>query len=174
MAVDALLGCSDHLGLYRRTGSQAGDSTIYVSPAGNDAWSGTLAEPDAQKNDGPVATPEKARDLVRIMKSKQGDKPGPIYVYLRGGTYFLDRPLVLAPEDSGVQRGPIVWAAYENEHPILSGGRRITGWTKTTVNGREAWVAKMPDWPDQVAFRELWLDGKRLPRARWPKKGTLR
>ena len=59
--------------------------------------------------------------------------------------YFLSRPLVLAPEDSGTQQAPIVWSAYQDEHPTLSGGERITGWTKTTVNGREAWMAKIPE-----------------------------
>jgi hypothetical protein len=153
--------------------SRAGELAVYVSPSGNDAWSGTLAQPNAEKTDGPVATPGKARDLVRTRKSRQGGPAGPIRVYLRGGTYFLGQPLTLGPEDSGTQQAPIVWSAYQNERPVLSGGRRITGWTKTTVNGREAWTAKLSDGDGALVFRELWLDGKRLLRARWPHKGTL-
>ncbi|MCY2952614.1 MAG: right-handed parallel beta-helix repeat-containing protein [Planctomycetota bacterium] len=102
-------------------------------------------------------------------KAANGDS---IRIYLRGGTYFLNEPLVLTPADSGTEQAPVIWSAYQQEHPVLSGGRRIPGWTQTNINGREAWVAKLPD-GDGAAFRELWLDGKRLQRARWPKQGTL-
>ena len=37
----------------------------HVSPSGNDAWSGSLAEPNAGLTDGPVATLERARDAIR-------------------------------------------------------------------------------------------------------------
>jgi hypothetical protein len=37
----------------------------HVSPSGNDAWSGSLAEPNAGRTDGPVATLERARDAIR-------------------------------------------------------------------------------------------------------------
>ena len=39
--------------------------TRYVSPSGDDRWSGTLSEPNAARNDGPLATPRAARDSVR-------------------------------------------------------------------------------------------------------------
>ncbi len=39
--------------------------TRYVSPSGDDRWSGTLSEPNAARNDGPLATPRAARDAVR-------------------------------------------------------------------------------------------------------------
>ncbi|HOV76994.1 MAG TPA: hypothetical protein PLS24_03140, partial [Sedimentisphaerales bacterium] len=40
-------------------------TTIYVSPSGNDSWSGQIAQPNAQKTDGPVATLQRARDILR-------------------------------------------------------------------------------------------------------------
>jgi len=40
-------------------------ATLYVSPSGDDAWSGTCPEPRADGRDGPLATLEKARDLLR-------------------------------------------------------------------------------------------------------------
>jgi len=154
-------------------GVEAGGSAIYVSPSGNDAWSGSMPEPNTQKSDGPLATPQKARDVARGLKSRLGEKTASIQIHLRGGVYFLSGPLTLAPEDSGTQQAPMVWSAYEDEHPTLSGGRRITGWSKTAVNGREAWVAKVPEKSGPAVFREMWLEGKRLTRARWPKQGTL-
>ena len=38
---------------------------FYVATDGNDAWSGTLASPNAAKTDGPFATLQRARDAVR-------------------------------------------------------------------------------------------------------------
>lgn len=151
----------------------ARETTIYVSPTGNDAWTGNLPQRNARKADGPVKTLEKARDLVRAAKGRQGDNPEPIHVELRGGAYFLNQPLVLRPEDSGTEKAPIVWSAYGKERPTLSGGWRVAGWTKTVVNGNKAWVAQIPPNSGPTLFRELWLDGKRLSRARWPKHGTL-
>lgn len=34
--------------------------TLYVSPAGQDSWSGKLAEPNATRSDGPLAPPSNA------------------------------------------------------------------------------------------------------------------
>ena len=40
-------------------------TTLYVSPIGNDAWSGLLYEPNADSSDGPFATICAARDALR-------------------------------------------------------------------------------------------------------------
>ncbi|MGC8642797.1 MAG: hypothetical protein ACP5XB_23300 [Isosphaeraceae bacterium] len=145
--------------------------TIYVAPGGNDAWSGKLPAPSADRSDGPVATPEKARDLVRALLAKSADKP--IHVELRGGTYFLDGALTLTPADSGTEKAPVIWSAYQGEHPVVSGGVRVTGWKRTKVNGQDAWVGKLPGGAKAPLVRELWLDGVRLTRSRWPKHGTF-
>lgn len=95
---------------------------IYVSPTGNDAWSGALDAPNKAKTDGPVATPARAQELAR----QQGTKS----VTLRGGTYFLAQPLVMGPEDSGTR-----WQAYGKETVTLSGGLPIrTPWK--TADGK--------------------------------------
>ena len=41
--------------------------TVYVSPTGNDSWSGTLSAPNKAGTDGPVASLERARDVARTM-----------------------------------------------------------------------------------------------------------
>jgi len=43
---------------------------FFVSPKGNDSWTGTLAEPNAAKTDGPFATLDRAKKAVRELKSK--------------------------------------------------------------------------------------------------------
>ena len=150
----------------------AKEPAIFVSPMGNDAWSGEILDPNQQRNDGPVATPQRARDLIRAIKRQRPATAGAIHIYLRGGDYFLSEPLVLTPDDSGSEQTPVIWSAYENEHPILSGGTRLAGWIRATMNGIEAWTVKLPA-DAQPMIRELWLDGRRLSRCRLPKHGTF-
>ena len=42
--------------LLRPAPVKAEETTIYVSPSGNDAWAGNLPQGNMQKTDGPVAT----------------------------------------------------------------------------------------------------------------------
>jgi len=149
--------------------ARAAERAIFLSPSGNDAWSGMLPAPNAEKSDGPVASPQRARELVCAFKARQEGSVGPVHVYLRGGTYFLSEPLVLTPADSGTKEAPVIWCAYQKEHPVFSGGQRLTGWTRTRLNGQDVWLTKLPG----GSFRELWIDGKRAVRSRWPKQGTL-
>jgi len=105
---------------------------LYVVTNGNDAWSGRLAEPNAEKTDGPFATLGRARDEIRKMKAVGGTHASPlpaggVTVLVRGGTYCLKEPLVLEPADSGTEKGAITYAAYQGEKVTLKGSRAITG-----------------------------------------------
>ena len=60
----------------------AQEMTLYVSPAGNDAWSGRLSEPNGEGTDGPVATIQKARDLARAAKEADGGLKAPVKILL--------------------------------------------------------------------------------------------
>jgi parallel beta-helix repeat protein len=144
---------------------------IYVSPEGNDAWSGRLAAPNAARSDGPLATPAAARDAVRKLRAG-GNPAGPVSVQLRGGTYYLAEPLVLGPEDSGTAAAPLVIEAYPGEQAVLSAGRRITG-LKKGEGGR--WTADLPEVREgKWAFRQLFVGGEPRPRTRLPKEGFFR
>ncbi|MDB5174861.1 MAG: hypothetical protein JWN51_3634, partial [Phycisphaerales bacterium] len=146
--------------------------TLYIAPDGNDAWTGALPAPNAQRTDGPLATPLHARDVARAARAK--DPAQAVTISLRSGTYFLEEPLALGPQDSGTAQAQTVWSAFPNESPVLSAGRPITGWQKTQLNGREVWAAKLsPALQNAPPFRELWVNGARAQRARWPKRGTL-
>jgi len=65
----------------------AGEAGFYISPAGNDGWSGRLARPNATSTDGPFATLERARDAVRELKARGGLPATGVTVELNGGTY---------------------------------------------------------------------------------------
>ena len=159
----------------RKQGSDV-EHVFYVAPNGNDAWSGKLPSPNRAKTDGPLATLQRARDVLRERKRQQsGVLDQPVTVFVRGGMYFLTEPLVFTAEDSGTAECPITFAAYRRETPVVSGGRPIIGWKPVTVHGKSLWAAELPDvragaW----YFRQLWVDGQRRVRARHPNKGYLR
>lgn len=98
--------------------AQKAEPAFWVSTRGNDAWSGKLAEPNAEKTDGPFRTLEKARDAVRTLP-KEG---APKTVVVRGGTYELSQPFVLGAEDCDVR-----WVGADREFPRLLGGRVLSG-----------------------------------------------
>ena len=104
---------------------------FYVSPKGSDNWSGTLAEPDAKRTDGPFATLKHARDAVRNLKT---NKSQDILVLVREGTYQLKETIVFGLEDSGSGNSTITYAAYPGEKPVFSSGQEITGWKKVTAD----------------------------------------
>lgn len=143
----------------------AEETTFYVSPDGNDGWSGTLAEPSSAGTDGPFATLGQTRDAIRHLQT-QGPLTGPVTVYIRGGLYALSEPLVFTPEDSGTPTTPIIYAAYPGETPRISGGRAITGWQR----GRgKRWTCTVPGVREgKWYFRQLFVNGQRRQRARTP------
>ena len=100
---------------------------FYVSVAGSDDWSGTLAQPNVQRSDGPFATLRHARDAVRELKK---GKATDILVLIREGTYLFTETVVFRLEDSGAGDATITYAAYPGEQPVFSSGREITGWQK--------------------------------------------
>ena len=140
----------------RLTAAEEKGMAFYVAPGGNDAWSGKLAAPNAEKTDGPFATLGRARDAVNQLKHAQGGAlKQPVTVLLRGGTYFLAEPVEFLPRDSGSEDCPVTYAAYEGETPLLSGGQAITGWKQG--NGG-VWSVELPDVKaGKWLFRQLFV-----------------
>ncbi|BAY12871.1 right-handed parallel beta-helix repeat-containing protein [Calothrix sp. NIES-2098] len=150
-------------------------TTFYVAPDGNDAWTGKQANRNKTQTDGPFATLERARNAIRELKRQQGGiLKQPVTVFIRGGTYFLAQPLTFNSEDSGTQKCPIIYTAYQNEKPIISGGQRISGWQAVVINGNRLWMLEIPQVrQDKWFFRQLWVGNQRRTRARYPNKGYL-
>ena len=91
-------------------GTQA---VFYVSPTGSDSGSGTIGSP--------FRTIEKARDAVSAIN---GAMTGDIYVYLRGGNYYLTSTLIFNRKDSGTNGFRVIYTAYTGEIPVISGGKK--------------------------------------------------
>jgi len=149
----------------RRT---AASGIFFVATNGNDSWSGRKAISERNLTDGPFATLPRALQAVRDWKQKQSvAAPGSATIFVRGGLYFFDKPLIILPVDSD-----LTVAAFRGEKPVMSGGRRITHWKQATVDGRKLWVADVPEVREgKWLFREFWINGQRAVRARHPNKG---
>ena len=151
-----------------QTMAQIADSAMvfYIAPDGNDSWSGTQEIANSSGTDGPFATLQRARDEIRSLKRLQGGIQQPVTVLLRGGTYFLTEPLILKAEDSGTKDFPIIYRAYPEEQPIISGGQKITDWQQQG----NLWRANLPSVASgEWYFRILRIGQKWATRARYPK-----
>jgi len=142
--------------------SVASDAVIsYVSPTGDDSWSGRLAQPNADRTDGPRATLGAACRATRTLGTETSRR-----IVVQAGEYFLNEPVVLTEKDSG-----LTIEAATGADVTLYGGRKVTGWRK---DGPDFYAATLPgvkegDWD----FRALIVNGRYCPRARLPKTGRF-
>jgi Fibronectin type III domain len=130
----------------------AAAQTIYVSPTGNDHNPGTESHP--------FRTLQRARDWAR---SKNQTQTNDLTIFLEGGTYRLTEPLVLDARDSGNNGYNVIYAAAPGQHPVVSGGVRITGW-KLVDAGKNLWSAPAP--ANLKDTRQLYVNGVRAERTR--------
>jgi hypothetical protein len=115
---------------------------------------------------------------IRGLRS-QGQIPtnAPTTIILHNGTYPLSEPLQLQAAESGTEASPLIVEAAPGEHPVLSGGVQISGWSKSDKEIRglpsiargNVWVADAPKINGTVLnFRQLWINDKRAVWAREP------
>ncbi len=143
----------------------AGD--IYVSAGGNDSAAGTA--------DAPLKTIDaalrQAREWRRLGLSDM--TRGGISIIIRGGTYRLDSPIFIRPEDSGTPESPTVIRGEAGAETVISGGVSVTGWRKgcddprlpATVRGK-VWVADAPIRGNRIVYaRQMYADGRKALRA---------
>lgn len=135
-----LLGCSNDL--------QAAE--FFVSPLGNDAHRGTQAEP--------FATLSHAQQAARKAKGA-----GPVTVLVRQGTYYLPQALVFTPSDSGTKQSPVIYQAWREEKPIISGGQKLNLTWEPYRDG--IMKAKVPK---GLETDQLFVNGEQQILARYP------
>lgn len=124
--------------------------SFFVSPTGDDANPGNLAKP--------FATLAHAQSAVRANRSGES-----VTVYLRGGTYYLAEPLVFTAEDSGTTIAPVIWRAWQDEQPVISGGQRLNlKWGSYRDGIMKANV------PAGFSTDQLFVNGERQILARYP------
>jgi len=139
------------------TGHDRAQSSVelYVAQGGDDGNPGTKEKP--------LATLARAQEMVRGIERK---KETGITVWVREGTHSLRKPLVFEAGDSGTAECPVRFAAYPGEQVTLSGGRRLEcDWTPYKDG---IMMCSLPELKGKPAFTQLFVDGKRQTRARYP------
>ena len=134
------------------TASVRADISLWVSPAGPGFTSLASAITQVQRF---------RRDTTHADQ--------PVTITLHAGTYYLPEKLVIPPDV-----GPLTITAPINQSVVLTGGTKIEGWKTAMFNGHACWsadvlAARLRIWN----FRELWVNGKRATRARYPAQGYL-
>lgn len=129
---------------------QAAAREFFVSPVGDDAHPGSIAQP--------FATLYRAQQAVRSVAGRE-----PVTIFLRGGTYYLPETFVLTPDDSGTRESPVVYRAYGDEEATISGGARLDlKWEPYRDGIMKAKV------PARLSTDQLFVDGVRQHMARYP------
>ncbi|MFV0290130.1 MAG: right-handed parallel beta-helix repeat-containing protein [Mangrovibacterium sp.] len=140
---------------------------IWVSTSGSKLGDGSKEKPFASLN----LAVRKARELRRLHDVNIADG---VQIIIEQGTYFLDEPLQLRPEDSGTANSPTTIKAADGAHVVLSGGMKLGTWKKAPSNiiglPKEArgkiWVLDSPTVAGrQLDFRQLWINGNKAERA---------
>ena len=169
-------------------------NNLYVSPVGNDSWSGTLPAPNVQHSDGPFKTLTRARDAIRMMKQAGQLPDGGVTVCIRGGLYSLTKTFQLTAEDSGTHSAPIVYRAYKDEEVRLIGGVQIPGTVFQPVvdpailkridkaahgkvlqtDIKALGIANFGEVTTAGKRLELFFQNRSMTLARWPNKGFVK
>jgi hypothetical protein len=159
--------------------------TLHVSPKGADTAPGSAGAP--------LATLERARDLMREMREKTPELLSEgATVWVHGGTYERANPFTLEARDSGTALGMMAYRAAPGESPVLLGGRvlpieafqpvtddtvlkRLDPAARDAVRRADLRALGITDlgvFPDAFStppvVPELFFDGKRMTLARWP------
>ena len=157
---------------------------LYVAVDGSDTNPGTAKRP--------VATLEKARDLLRSRAAGGQGTRGAV-VHVRAGTYLRTALFKLDSQDSGVEGDRVIYRAEGTVR--LVGGRVVPGDAFRPVSD-PAVKARLPEaarehvveldlesldikhagpfpdlFQDNGGIVEFFIDGVRMPLARWPNEG---
>lgn len=167
---------------------------FYVSSQGREGATGTLEDP--------FGSLSAARDAVREFKENTGIPEGGITVNIRGGEYaLLEDSFTLEARDSGTDKSPVTWRAYEGEEVKLAGNMTVDGSKFQFVTDEEI-LNRLPEtvrdkvlvydlaaengltsfspipksgygWPSQASSMSVLVDGETQTLARYPNQGFL-
>ncbi len=129
---------------------------LYVSVEGSDKNNGSRNKP--------FRTIEKAQQIVWDLKE---DTREDITVHISSGVYLLSQPLKFNHKDGAGSGQRVTYSGDKSGETIISGGKMVKNWTKSARAG--LYEAKIP----QASFRQLYVNGSRAVRARFPNKGEF-
>lgn len=110
-----------------------------------------------------LVTPDGPGLAAAVAESRKLPAGQPKRLLLADGVHRVESCVILSEADSGLTIEPAPGA-----HPVLRGGRRITGWQAI---GDGLWAAPVPT--EAWDFRMLVVNGRRAERARLPATGRF-
>lgn len=161
---------------------------IYISPHGNDSWSGKIPKPNQSFTNGPFRSFERA--VAAIKSIKANTVLSSIDVIIRKGNYSIEKSIVLDSSIAGNKNAAITFKNYPGEEVHLMGGREIKGFTKVTdaqarlrlptIYSDSIYQVNLNDFGisdfGHITNRggpgmELYFNNQRMQLARWPNDG---
>lgn len=144
---------------------------IFVSPNGSDNASGL--SPNLNGSDGPFKTIQKAVNYVYDLRKT--DRNSKIVINLREGNHFISKPIILDKNFTSSKSAPVIFTAYKNEKPVISGGRHLDGWQDINIFGNKVWFTYIDDIKKKNwSFTQMWYNDKRIIPAREPNNGYFK
>lgn len=122
---------------------------VYISPSGNDLWSGDRNKP--------------FRSLDRALLEAQSVSDT-LLIQVESGDYWLDRPLQITEP----LKSPVIIQGKADDKPRFLGGIPIKGWERYQGNIYRAYVPEVKLY--DFAFEQFYVNGKRATWARTPNK----
>ncbi len=160
-------------------GFDAGKLEIYVSSNGSDSNPGTRQYP--------VNSLDKAREIARFTHKETPE--GSVTIYVEGGIYQLETPVVFTSEDPGDEKHPFVIKASGKGVPVFKGSRKLKNWHLLenpdkmkelpaavtgkiyVININEAGITNYGNPVEPGKRPELFCNGQLQTLARWPDNG---
>ena len=176
------------------------NADFYVSPTGDNSWSGTLAAPNKDKTDGPFATIKRAKTAVSELKLKiykpkekavdprfrgsphKYGKGKDVVVLIREGNYKIENTLVFSSIDGGERvETNLPTGAFEyhklKDHFVTYAA--YPGEQPVIIGGSEIerWNKEGSGiWSSKIDIEkmdELFINDERQTLARYPNSGAL-
>lgn len=146
---------------------------IYVSPTGNDAWTGLISSPNAAGTDGPVKTLPVAQSIARakLAAMSTGIARAAIKVRISAGQYYLSAPLAFTPADSGTTAAPVYYEAVTPGSVLISGGAPLNRAATSNAANQVKFNAPATAGSAWKGGSQLYVNGRRATLARQPNDG---
>ena len=107
--------------------------------------------------------------LGEIAELRRSGVNQPITIKLAEGEYFYDKPIEIKNDISAVTIEP-----FGEAKVIISGGKALCGFEKSSFNGVECFALFLPEVKDgSLRFSDLYVDGKRANLTRFPESGAF-
>ena len=110
----------------------------------------------------PFSTLEEARDAIRVLRSEgKISAEDAVTVLLRGGEYCQTHMFELDERDSGTEKAPVTFKAYEDEKVYISGARTLKPekFYKPSADVMEPIAKKYPDAVEHIVAYDLKAEG---------------